>query len=107
MEKMAQIARFLNQKNSTLPDFDDKFQQVAKNTKGFFFKKKLSYLVYSQIWLNYFPDDWYFNYIAKSLKQTLLATLKNWKKKKEKKGKKKKEKLMLGRAFVQALYLGH
>jgi hypothetical protein len=77
MEKIAQIARFSKEFFSKLSYFDDKFQQVAKNTKGFCFFLKLSYLVDSQIWLNYFPHDWYFNNIAKSLKETLLATLKN------------------------------
>ncbi len=37
MEKIAQIARFSKEFFSKLSDFDDKFQQVAKNTKGFCF----------------------------------------------------------------------
>jgi hypothetical protein len=35
----------------------------------------LSYLVRSQIWLNYFLDDRHFAYITKSLKETLVGDM--------------------------------
>jgi hypothetical protein len=35
-----------------------------------------SYLLCSQIWLNYFLDDYHFDYITKSLKETLEHWLK-------------------------------
>jgi hypothetical protein len=35
----------------------------------------LSYLVRSQIWLNYFLDDRHFGYITKSLKETLVGDM--------------------------------
>ncbi len=34
-EKMTQIRQISKKKNSKLPDFIDKFQQVAKNIEGF------------------------------------------------------------------------
>jgi hypothetical protein len=59
MGKMTQI-RQIFKNNQTKPkslDFYDKFHYVAKNIEAFcFFKKRLSYLVCSQIWLNYFLD---------------------------------------------------
>jgi hypothetical protein len=64
------------------PDFYDKFQQVAKNIKGFcFFFVLLSYLLYNQIWLNYFLNDRHFGYITKSLKKRAMSpsiNLKGW-----------------------------
>jgi hypothetical protein len=42
----------------------------------------LPYLVCSQIWLNYFLNDCHFDYITKSLKETLVAScnwMQNWK----------------------------
>jgi hypothetical protein len=41
----------------------------------FFFFFELSYLVCNQIWLNYFVDDCHFDYIIKSLKETLLSSV--------------------------------
>jgi hypothetical protein len=35
MEKMAQICQISKKKNSRLPDFYAKFQQVARNIEGF------------------------------------------------------------------------
>jgi hypothetical protein len=59
MKKMAQIRQILKN-NKTKPkslDFYDKFHQIANNIEAScFFKKRLSYLVCSQIWLNYFLD---------------------------------------------------
>ncbi len=59
MRKMAQIRQSLKN-NKTKPkslDIYDKFHQVANNIEAScFFKKRLSYLVCSQIWLNYFLD---------------------------------------------------
>jgi hypothetical protein len=40
---------------SKLPDFYDRFQQVTKYKRIFFFL--FSYVVYSQIWLNLLVDD--------------------------------------------------
>jgi hypothetical protein len=51
------IRQISKKKNSKLPDFDDKFQQVAKECR--------------RIWLNYFLDDCHFNYITKSFKKNL------------------------------------
>jgi hypothetical protein len=42
----------------------------AKNIEGFCFLI-LSYLVCSQIWLNYFMDDYHFGYITKSYEAKL------------------------------------
>ncbi len=57
-----------------LQEFCDKFQYVAKNIEGFKKKKKkeLSYLLYRQIWLNYFLKDCHFGYLTKSLEETLV-----------------------------------
>jgi hypothetical protein len=47
-----------------LPDFYNSFQQVAKILKdSFSFFFKLSYLAYSQIWLNFVVGDHQFGYI--------------------------------------------
>jgi hypothetical protein len=64
MEKVAQIRQISKNNN--------KFQQAAKNIEGFcflFLFFLVSYLVYSQIWLNYFLKDCHFDYITKSLKE--------------------------------------
>jgi hypothetical protein len=45
-----------------LPEFHDKFQYVAKNTKGFGFFV-LRYVICSQIWLKYVLDYHHFDYI--------------------------------------------
>ncbi len=72
--KMAQIHRISNLKNSKLPEFYNNFQKVAKNIEGFcFLFKKPSYLLCSQILLNYFVDDHHFGYITKSLKETVFG----------------------------------
>jgi len=59
MGKMAQIRQILK-KNKTKPkslNFYDKFHQVANNIEAScFFLKRFSYLVCSQIWVNYFLD---------------------------------------------------
>jgi len=47
--------------------------QEYRRFLSFFFL--LSYLVCSQIWLNYFLDDYHFGYITKSLKETLVGTI--------------------------------
>jgi hypothetical protein len=60
-------------KNSKSPEHYDNFQRVAKDIEGFCFFFLPSYILCSQIWLNYFLDDRYFgDYITKSLKETLL-----------------------------------
>ncbi len=72
----------MEKNDPNLPDFERvffiklavfiiKFQQEAKNvgTSVFFL---LSYLVCSQIWLNYFVNDDHFDYVTKSLKKTLV-----------------------------------
>jgi hypothetical protein len=56
MGKMAQICQISNFKNSKSPESYDNFQKVAKNIKGFYFFLP-SYLLHSQIWLNFFLDD--------------------------------------------------
>jgi hypothetical protein len=66
MEKMAQILPDFKEKiKSKLPNFYDKFLQVAKNIEGFYFFFKNSYLVYSLIWPNHLMDDCHFCYITK------------------------------------------
>ncbi len=50
-----------------LPDLYDKFQVDSQNIEQFYFLL-LSYLVYYQIWLNYFENDRHFGYITKSWK---------------------------------------
>lgn len=73
MGKMTQICQISNFKNSKSPESYDNFQKVAKNIKGFYFSLP-SYLLHSQIWLNFFLDDRHFANITKSLKETLLQT---------------------------------
>jgi hypothetical protein len=73
MGKMAQIRHILNFKNSNLLDFYNNLKKVAKNIKGFCFFSLYSYLLCSQIWLNYFLDDCHFGYITKSFKETLYG----------------------------------
>jgi hypothetical protein len=73
-EKMTQIHQILNFKNSKLRKSYDNFQKVNKNIKGFFYfflNFLHSYLLCNEIWLHYFPDDYHFGYITKSLKETL------------------------------------
>jgi hypothetical protein len=43
--------------NKNLPDFYNRFQQLAKVGKGFLKNVLLSHLVYSQIWLSLLVDD--------------------------------------------------
>jgi hypothetical protein len=64
MEKMAQIYMISKPKKSKLPNFYDKFQQVAKNVEHSVFFSLVS-LVCIQIWLNHLMDDCHFNYITK------------------------------------------
>ncbi len=71
--KMAQICQIWNFKNSKSPESYDNFQKVTKNIKGFYFFLP-SYLLHSQIWLNFFLDDRHFANITKSLMETLLQT---------------------------------
>jgi len=64
-------------KNSQSPESHyDNFQKVAKNIEGFsfFFFALPSYLLCSQIWVNYFLDDRHFGNLTKSIKETLLST---------------------------------
>jgi hypothetical protein len=57
-KKWPKSARFQGKKIPKTPEIYDKFQQVAKNIEGrVFFKRKLSYLVCNQNWVNYFRDD--------------------------------------------------
>jgi hypothetical protein len=56
--------------NSKLPDFYEKFQYVAKNIERFCFFL-FSYLQFSQIWLNHFPDNCHFCYITRSFGKSL------------------------------------
>jgi hypothetical protein len=68
---MAQIhtSLFRKKKDSILPDFCNRFQQVVRNIGPLFIKKNLSYQVYNQIWLNIWLDDGQFGYITKFKKQ--------------------------------------
>jgi hypothetical protein len=62
---LPKIARFLEEKNSQLPDFSHNLQKVAKNIEvGILFFSLLLYLGCSQIWLNCFMDDCHFGYIT-------------------------------------------
>jgi hypothetical protein len=45
---------------SKSPDFNDMFQQGAKNIEGSFFRIFVSYMVYGQGWLNFFLHDHHF-----------------------------------------------
>jgi hypothetical protein len=67
-----------------LQKFEEKYIQIAKFSRISFRSSKehrrilyivflLSYLLCSQIWLNYFLDDHHFDYITKSLKETLVG----------------------------------
>jgi len=68
MEKMAQIPQISKEKKkkSKLPNFYDKFQQVAKNIERFWWFFLLSYLVCSHNWLNHLMDNHHFSYITKN-----------------------------------------
>ncbi len=62
-----------------LSNFYDKFQpRIKKYSVFFFFLFRLSYLVCSQIWLNYFLDDCHFGYITKSLKRNPERGCSKW-----------------------------
>ncbi len=67
-KKWRKMMRFWFWFFSKSPDIYDKFQYVAKNIEILLFFI-LSYLVRSQIWLNYF---WMIATLAKHLKETLL-----------------------------------
>ncbi len=70
--------RFQIKKFPNFTESYDNFQKVAKNIEGFlfyFFLKLPSYLLCSQIFLNYFLDDCHFGYVTKSLKETLLVCI--------------------------------
>jgi hypothetical protein len=73
---MAQIRQISNEKNSKLPESYNNFQKVGsqeyRRILVFFL---LSYILCSQIWLNYFLDSCHFGYITKSLKETLTRRL--------------------------------
>jgi hypothetical protein len=59
--------------------FNDNFKESSQEYRRIlYFTFLLSYLVYSQIWLNYFLDDHHFGYITKSLKETLVWVNRNW-----------------------------
>ncbi len=86
-EKWAKFAKFWIKKNSTSPKSYDNLQKVAKEYRRilffFFFLVLPSYLVCSQIWLNYFLDDCHFGYITKILKRNhvdvcVQVALSNW-----------------------------
>ncbi len=56
--------------------FYDQFKYVAKNIEGLCLFST-HYLIFRQIWLNYFVNDHHFGYITNSLKETL--TYIHWK----------------------------
>jgi hypothetical protein len=83
----------MKKKDPNLPDFEGFFFFFSSNSQIFndnfeessqeygrilYFIFLLSYLVYSQIWLNCFLDDHHFGYITKSLKETLVWVNRNW-----------------------------
>ncbi len=78
-KKRPKFAKFQRRIKPKSPDFNDKFQQVAKKYRRIlvFIFPLLSYLVYSQIWLNHLPDDHHFSYITKlhpkKKKETLVT----------------------------------
>jgi hypothetical protein len=59
---------FGREKKLKPPVFNVQFQHLAKSIEGYIFLK-LSYLVYSQIWLNLLMDDYHFGYTAKFYKK--------------------------------------
>jgi hypothetical protein len=63
-----QLPFFFSEKKLKPPVFNVQFQYLAKSIEGYIFKK-LSYLAYSQIWLNLLMDDYHFGYIAKFSKK--------------------------------------
>jgi hypothetical protein len=66
VKKMTQIS----------PDLYDNFQEVGscqEYRRILFFFSLLSYLVCSQIWLNYFVNDHHFDYITKILKRNSVC----------------------------------
>ncbi len=65
------MINYLNSDNELCDLVDSpKYRRIV-----FFFFFLLSYLVRSQIWLNYFLDDRHFGYITKSLKETLVGDM--------------------------------
>jgi len=71
---------FFTVKKMTLisPDLYDKFQEVGscqEYRRILFFFSLLSYLVCSQIWLNYFVNDHHFDYITKILKKNSVCDI--------------------------------
>jgi len=66
MEKMAQIPEILKKHfpNCQILMISSVSNREYRKILFFFI---LSYLVYNQIWLNYFLDDHHFDYITKSL----------------------------------------
>jgi hypothetical protein len=70
MKKMAQIPQILKKHfpNCQILMISSVSNQEYRKILFFFI---LSYLVCNQIWLNYFLDDHHFDYITKSLKETM------------------------------------
>jgi hypothetical protein len=70
-KKTPKFARFL--RFFFFPKSPDNFKECSQEYgRILYFIFLLSYLVYSQIWLNCFLDDHHFGYITKSLKETLV-----------------------------------
>jgi hypothetical protein len=75
---LPKLANFLKKKNSNRQISTTSSSIVAKKIKGFSFFPLLPYVIYSQIWLNYFLDYYHFDYITKSLKETLDLIVEPW-----------------------------
>jgi hypothetical protein len=74
-ENWPKFARFRILKNSKLSESYDTFQKGSQEYRRIFIFFPLpSYLLCSQIWLNYFLDDHHSGYVTKSLKETLAHT---------------------------------
>jgi len=74
MENLTQIRQILKNYFFKFPEFYNKFPVDSQEYRMILLKNTFSYLICSQIWLNYFVNDHHFGYIAKSLKETLVCT---------------------------------
>ncbi len=75
MEKWPKFARFWRKLTKNHQIFMVSCSSSQEHRRILFFSFVLSYLVCNQIWLNYFVDDRHFDYIIKSLKETLLSSV--------------------------------
>jgi hypothetical protein len=71
-EKMVQICQILNLKTFQIARVLWQFPEGSQEYRRMLFFFLPSYLLCSQIWLNYLLDDHHFGYITKSLKKCCL-----------------------------------